>query len=116
MSEAIKILVVDDELSIRVSLQGWLKKFGYRVDTAEDGETALNLAEETFYDLMLVDIKMPGMDGIEVLRQIKGDSPDTLVVMITAHGSIESAVESMKIGASDYLMKPFDPKQLELLL
>ena len=116
MTKNIRVLVVDDELSIRVSLQGWLKKFGYEVDSAEDGPTALKKAEDKFFDLMLIDIKMPGMDGIEVLRKVKEESPDTIVVMITAHGSIESAVETMKIGASDYLMKPFDPAQLNMLL
>ena len=112
----IHVLVVDDELSVRVSLQGWLKKFGCEVDVAEDGPAALKMTDEHLYDLILLDIKMPGMSGVEALKKIKEDSPGTIVVMITAHGSVESAVESMKIGASDYLMKPFDPPQLSLLL
>ncbi len=112
----IQVLVVDDELSIRVSLQGWLRKFGCSVDVASDGPSALGMVEEHLYDLMLLDIKMPGMGGIEVLKKVREDSPETIVVMITAHGSVESAVESMKIGAGDYLMKPFDPPQLSLLL
>ena len=116
MSNEIRVLIVDDELSVRVSLQGWLKKFGYHVQVAEDGPAGLKQVYDHFFDLMLLDIKMPGMDGIEVLKSVKEESPDTIVVMMTAHGSIESAVESMKIGASDYLMKPFDPAQLNLLL
>jgi len=111
-----RVLVVDDELSIRVSLAGWLKKFGYQVDLAEEGATAVRMVEQRFYDLLLLDIKMPGMDGIEVLSKVRELSPDTIVVMMTAHGSIESAVESMKMGARDYLMKPFDPAQLNLLV
>ncbi len=116
MSNSMRVLVIDDELSIRVSLQGWLKKFGYDVDVAEDGSSGLEQIENRFYELIFLDLKMPGMDGIDVLKRIKNDSPDSIVVMITAHGSIESAVESMKIGAGDYLMKPFDPTHLSLMM
>jgi DNA-binding NtrC family response regulator len=112
----LNIMVVDDELIVRESLKGWLEKFGYKVETAEDAQEALKLLEEEAYDLLFVDIKMPGMDGIELLKRTKEDHPDVIVVMITAHGSIESAIEAMKEGASDYLMKPFDPENLELLI
>ena len=110
------IMVVDDELIVRESLKGWLEKFGYGVDTAEDAQNALEKLEKESYDVLLVDIKMPGMDGVELLKKVKEDLPDVIVVMITAHGSIESAIEAMKAGASDYLMKPFDPENLELLI
>ena len=111
-----RILVVDDELSVRVSLAGWLKKFGYAVDVAESGPAAREKAGDRFFDLVLLDIKMPGMDGIEALKILKEESPDTVYVMMTAHGTIESAVECMKLGANDYLMKPFEPAHLDILL
>ena len=116
MRPELNIMVVDDELIVRESLKGWLEKFGYGVDTAEDALDALEKLERESYDFLLVDIKMPGMDGVELLKKVKEDQPDVIVVMITAHGSIESAIEAMKAGASDYLMKPFDPEGLELLI
>ena len=116
MKPELNIMVVDDELIVRESLKGWLEKFGYGVDTAEDALDALEKLERESYDVLLVDIKMPGMDGIELLKKVKEDQPDVIVVMITAHGSIESAIEAMKSGARDYLMKPFDPEDLELLI
>ncbi|MEE8621477.1 MAG: sigma-54 dependent transcriptional regulator [Syntrophobacteria bacterium] len=111
----VRILVVDDELIIRESLHGWLKKSGYQVDTAEGGSAALAMLEKTPYDLLFLDIMMPVMSGIEVLEVVKEDYPQTLVVMITAYGSVETAVQAMKRGANDYLLKPFDPDQLSLL-
>lgn len=116
MRSEFSIMVVDDELIVRESLKGWLEKFGYEVDTAEDAREALEKLEREGYALLFVDIKMPGMDGVELLKRVKEDQPDVIVVMITAHGSIESAIEAMKAGASDYLMKPFDPEDLELLI
>jgi len=115
MADKIRILVVDDELVIRESLHGWLKKSGYKVDTAEGGSAALAMLEKTPYDLLFLDIMMPVMSGIEVLEVVKEEYPHTLVVMITAYGSVETAVQAMKVGAVDYLMKPFDPDQLSLL-
>jgi DNA-binding NtrC family response regulator len=115
MVDKVRILVVDDELVIRESLHGWLKKSGYQVDTAEGGSSALAMLEKTPYDLLFLDIMMPVMSGIEVLEVVKEDYPQTLVVMITAYGSVETAVQAMKRGAVDYLMKPFDPDQLSLL-
>jgi len=115
MAPKIRILVVDDELIIRESLRGWLQKSGYNVDAAEGGTAALRMLEDTPYDLLFLDIMMPAMTGIEVLARVKERYPQTLVVMITAYGSVQTAVEAMKGGASDYLMKPFDPDQLTLL-
>jgi len=116
MATRLNIMVVDDELIVRESLKGWLDKFGYAVDTAQDAREALEKLDREAFDLLFVDIKMPGMDGIELLKRVKADQPEIVVVMITAHGSIESSIEAMKAGASDYLMKPFDPEQLELLV
>ncbi|MCX7823082.1 MAG: sigma-54 dependent transcriptional regulator [Syntrophobacterales bacterium] len=112
----IRILVVDDELIVRESLIGWLKKGGYDVDPASSGMEALKRLKEKEYDLIFLDIKMPDMSGIEVLKNLKESSPNSLVVMITAYGSVETAVEAMKLGASDYLMKPFEPEHLVLLV
>jgi two-component system response regulator HydG len=112
----IRILVVDDELIVRESLIGWLKKGGFDVDGASSGTEALKRFKEKDYDLIFLDIKMPDMSGIDVLKSIKELSPHTLVVMITAYGSVETAVEAMKLGASDYLMKPFEPEHLVLLV
>ena len=111
-----KILIVDDELILRKSLARWLERDGHDIDVAENGEEALKKTETKKYDLMLVDIKMPGMSGIDVLKHIKGNDPEIAVVMITAFGSISTAIESMKNGANDYLLKPFDPNELSLLI
>ena len=104
----ISILVVDDELSIRESLSGWLQQDGYEVESAADGPAALAKAQETHYDIMLLDVKMPRMDGITVLKKLRESNADTAVVVMTAHGAIQDAVEAMKLGAHDYLLKPFD--------
>ncbi len=107
-----RILVVDDELIVRDSLKEWLEEEGFTVDMAESGPDALGRLAEKPYHLMLLDIKMPGMDGVEVLQKAKADFPDLTVVMMTAYATVETAVEAMKIGALDYLVKPFDPGTL----
>ncbi|MBF0552311.1 MAG: response regulator, partial [Deltaproteobacteria bacterium] len=107
-----RILVVDDELIVRDSLKEWLAEEGFRVDMAESGPVALAALARNEYNLMLLDIKMPGMDGVEVLRQAKEARPELPVVMMTAYATVETAVEAMKHGALDYLMKPFDPDVL----
>jgi DNA-binding NtrC family response regulator len=112
----INILIVDDELSIRESLTGWLEQDGYEVEAAEDGPTALDRAQEKHFDILLLDVKMPKMDGITVLQKLKENDPETAVVMMTAHGAIQDAVEAMKLGAYDYLLKPFDLEELSLTL
>jgi len=115
MTQSMQILVVDDEEPIREALSAWLAKDGYQVRMADSGQTALTLIEESLFDLYLVDIKMPGMGGIELLGRIKEIQPDASVIMITAHGSIQTAVEAMKRGACDYICKPFDPDELSLM-
>ncbi len=112
----IKILIVDDELIMRESLAGWLERDGYHVEKVGSGEEALDRIKNTKFDIMLVDIKMEGISGLEVLKLVKEADPDTEVVMITAYGSISSAIEAMKNGAYDYLLKPFDPNELGLLI
>ena len=103
-----RILVVDDELIVRDSIKDWLEDEGFTVDAAESGPVALQLFSKQMYHLMLTDIKMPGMDGVELLQKAKQEFPDLCVVMMTAYATVETAVEAMKIGALDYLLKPFD--------
>ncbi len=107
-----RVLVVDDELIVRDSLKEWLEDVGFGVDMAASGPEALERLETAPLDLMLVDIKMPGMDGVEVLRQVRESRPDLPVIMITAYATVDTAVEAMKMGALDYLTKPFDPEKL----
>ncbi len=111
-----KILVVDDELILRESLAGWLERDGHDVDKAESGEQALEKIKNIRYDILLVDIKMGGISGLEVLKKVKENDPDVAVVMITAYGSISTAIEAIKNGAYDYLLKPFDPGELGVLI
>jgi two-component system response regulator HydG len=115
MIQSMRILIVDDEEPIREALGAWLVKDGYQINTADSGQTALACIEDGLFDLYLVDIKMPGMGGIELLGRIKEIQPDANVIMITAHGSIQTAVEAMKRGACDYICKPFDPDELSLM-
>lgn len=107
-----RILIVDDEKNIRVTLSDCLEQTGYQVSTAVDGAHALEKVGEEEFDLILLDMKMPGMDGMETLRRLKHIRPDINVVMITAYGSVETAVEAMKLGAVDYLRKPFTPDEI----
>jgi DNA-binding NtrC family response regulator len=107
-----RILVIDDERSIRNTLKEILQYEKYDVDLAEDGTQGLELLSKNEYDIVLCDIKMPGMDGIEVLENIQASFPDTPVVMISGHGNIDTAVESIKKGAYDYIEKPLDLNRL----
>jgi DNA-binding NtrC family response regulator len=111
-----KILIVDDETIMRESLAGWLERDGHAVQTARSGEEALKKCRENRFDILLLDIKMGGMSGLEVLRRIKESDADVAVVMITAYGSIATAIEAMKNGAFDYMLKPFDPNELGVLI
>lgn len=107
-----KILVIDDERSIRNTLKDILEYEKYEVDLAEDGQKGLEKMGAAEYDIILCDIKMPGLDGIEVLEQLTELTPDTPVVMISGHGNIDTAVESIKKGAFDYIEKPLDLNRL----
>ncbi|MFO7554411.1 MAG: FAD-dependent oxidoreductase [Desulfobacterales bacterium] len=107
-----RILVVDDELIMRDSLRAWLEDEGFSVNMAASGPEALGHLSKQAYELMLVDIKMPGMDGVELLQKAKENFPDLGVIMMTAYATVETAIEAMKIGAIDYLLKPFDPDTL----
>jgi len=108
------ILVIEDDLSLRRVLEFTLEETGYRVLTAVDGESGLQLFRDRRPALVVTDIQMPGMSGIEVLNLIKQEQPETMVVVVTAFASVEQAVEAMKAGAYDYLTKPFSRDQLRL--
>ncbi len=110
------ILVVDDEEIMRSFLQDVLAGEGYQVDVAPTGEEAVNKASRKKYDLVITDIKMPGIDGMGVLSQVKELSPTTEVVVMTGYASLESAVESMKKGAADYITKPFNIDQIRIVV
>ena len=110
------ILVVDDEEIVRDSLARWLEEDGYRVDTAPDGEAALAKLAEQAYVILLVDLKMPGIDGLQVLAQARTMQPDAAVIIMTAYATVDTAVQAMKQGAYDYLVKPFEPEELSLMV
>ena len=111
-----KLLVVDDEHLIRWSLEQNLKKQGYEVLTAGTGEDALRLVREEQPDLVLLDIQLPGISGIDVLEKIKEYDDDIIVVMVTAHGGLETAVNAMRLGAYDYISKPFNLDELSIVV
>jgi DNA-binding response OmpR family regulator len=109
------ILVVDDEKNIRLTMTQSLEPLSIPVQTAINGEEALQKLGKGPFGLVFLDLKMPGMDGMQVLRRIKDDWPETRVIIITAHGTIESAVEAMKLGAVDFIQKPFSPGEIREL-
>jgi two-component system sensor histidine kinase/response regulator len=116
MSGIGKILVIDDDESLQLSLRKALAQEGYTVESALDGAAGIKKYSQTGPDIALVDLKMPGMDGMAVLEQLKSLDPDSVSIVITGHGSIESAVEAMKLGAYDFLPKPFSPDTLRIIV
>lgn len=110
------ILVVDDELVVRDSLTKWFQEDGYRVDSAENAAAALKKLQQQPWDIILLDIKMPGMDGMELQRRIKDIDKNIVVIIITAHASVDTAVQALKEGAFDYVTKPIDPDDLSHLV
>ncbi len=116
MEKKEKILIVDDEKIVRESLYHWFEEEDYLVDTAEDGETALKKYEKEKFDLFLVDMKMPGMSGLDLLSKIKAIDKDALVILITAFASVPTAITALKTGAYDYVTKPVDPDELAHLV
>ena len=111
-----RLLIVDDEYSVRSSLYNWFKDDGFQVDTADNAEEALAKIQQKDYDIAFVDIKMPGMDGLELQIKLKEHAPEIIVIIITAYASVDSAVKSLKEGAFDYVTKPFDPDELNHLI
>ncbi|WP_119067138.1 response regulator transcription factor [Aggregatilinea lenta] len=100
------ILVVDDEGAIRYSISKTLQRVGYQVQTASSGEEALDMMQQQDYDVVLTDIRMPGLSGVELLAKIKERAPDAVVILLTGYANLESAIESLRLGAHDYLTKP----------
>ena len=111
-----RILLVDDEEIMRSSLSDWLREDGYEVLAVEDGYKALTEAENADWDLAIVDLKMPGIDGIEVLKSVNKIKPDLPVVIMTAYATVDTAVIAMKEGAADYIVKPFNPEEISLVI
>lgn len=111
-----KILVVDDEQSLREVLSIMLKRAGYAVTAVSDGEEAIEQVQKEIFDLVITDLRMPKVDGMEVLRAVKSASPETVVLIITAFATADSAVEAMKQGAYDYLTKPFQVDEVQLII
>jgi len=109
-----RILVVDDEKNYLVVLEALLRGEGYDVRTADNGQAALRLADEDEPDLVITDMKMPRMSGIELIQALRVDHPDLPVIVMTAYGTVENAVEAMKLGATDYIIKPFENRELLL--
>src|SRR5512147_889930 len=114
--ERTRILIVDDEEIVRESLSAWLEQDGYTLAVAPDGETAVEMLKAEPWSILLVDLKMPGMDGLQVLEEAKRLQPDISAVIMTAYATVDTAVTAMKIGAYDYLVKPFDPEELSLMI
>lgn len=112
MSALAKVLVIDDEESLRHTLTRVLARNGCEVVAAGDGEEALASFNSHTYDLVYLDLRLPNIDGLEVLRQVRSKDPALPVVMLTAYGSLQSAVEALRLGATDYLLKPVDPEVL----
>jgi two-component system, NtrC family, response regulator AtoC len=111
-----RIVVIDDEVNAAAALETLLGEDGYEVSKANDGRAGLLLVEKQEPDVVLTDLRMPGMDGIELLTKIKQIRPETMVVLMTAYGTVKTAVRAMKLGAEDYLSKPIDVEELEVVL
>jgi len=116
MSKMPRILVVDDEEAMRESLNDWLKEDGYEVGLAAGGQEAVDMVRDKPWEVILLDLKMPGMDGLETLKHLKEVRPDAEILMMTAYATVDTAVQAMKEGAFDYLVKPFDPDEVEILI
>lgn len=116
MAHNVSLLIVDDEESVRDSLYNWFIEDGFRVECAENAKEALAMLEAGHFDIILADIKMPGMDGMEMHRRIRALNPEAIVIIMTAFASVETAVQALKDGAFDYITKPFDPDDLSHLI
>lgn len=110
------VLIVDDEKNIRLTIEQTLTPMGLDIDTAVNGEEALQKVRDKAFQLLLLDLKMPGMDGMEVLRRLSELRPEIKIIVITAHGTVDTAVEAMKLGAVDFIQKPFTPNEIRVLV
>ena len=116
MEPKVNILIVDDEEIVRESLASWLEEDGYEVKVAENAARALERLPEKEWNLAMVDLKMPGMDGIELMDEIRKVKPETIVIIMTAYATVDTAVQAMKKGAYDYIVKPFNPEDLSMTI
>ena len=116
MEPKVHILIVDDEEIVRESLASWLEEDGYEVKVAENADRALERLPEKDWNLAMVDLKMPGMDGIELMDEIRKIKPETIVIIMTAYATVDTAVQAMKKGAYDYIVKPFNPEDLSMTI
>jgi DNA-binding NtrC family response regulator len=116
MARKISLLIVDDEESVRDSLLNWFIEDGYRAESAENAGKALKMLDSGSFDIILADIKMPGMDGLEMMKRIKLLQPESIIIIMTAFASVDTAVRALKEGAFDYITKPFDPDDLTHLV
>lgn len=116
MKKNISLLIVDDEESVRDSLYNWFIEDGFSATCADSAASALSLIENRVFDIILTDIKMPGMDGLELLRRIKSINKDAIIIIMTAFATVDTAVQALKDGAFDYVTKPFDPDDLSHLI
>ena len=111
-----RILVIDDEMIVCESCKRILEEDGYEVETALSGREAIDKMKENPFDIVITDLKMPEIDGMEVLRTFRKEYPDTIVIMITGFSTVETAVEAMKLGAFDYIPKPFTPDEVSIVV
>src|SRR4030065_146761 len=111
-----KILIVDDEKLMRISLESQLKKEGYDVSSVDNANEGMNLIKSEEFDIVVTDLRLPNMNGMELLKEIKNYNPDIIVVIMTAYGTLESAVAATKEGAYDYIAKPFSTDELIIKL
>ncbi len=111
-----RVVVIDDEVNAAAALETLLKEDGYEVARAHDARSGLQHLEQVEPDIVLTDLRMPGMDGLELLARIKEIRPETMVILMTAYGTVKTAVKAMKLGAEDYLSKPIDVEELEVVL
>ena len=116
MEPKVNILIVDDEEIVRESLASWLMEDGYEVEAAENGLRALERLPARDWNLAMVDLKMPGMDGIQLMDEIRKVRPETIVIIMTAYATVDTAVQAMKKGAYDYIVKPFNPEDLSMTI
>ena len=111
-----RVLIVDDEAIVRESIKDWLKDVGYEVATAESGEEALEMMKKQDFGVVVLDVRLPGKTGLEILKEVKAVKPEIKSIIITAYPSEETTAEAKKLGAIDYLIKPIAPDDLERLI
>ena len=114
--DEVSILVVDDEYSVRDSLENWFRKDGYRVATADTGTGALNCLQEHHYDIVLLDIRLPKIDGITVLQKLRDAHDDVAIITMSGNADEDTARKSLELGAADFITKPFNLPYLETSL